>query len=375
MPNQKSQAQKRATIVVSSFCLIMLLSGTCLAQNVDQKFILLNQPDGQKEYRATLSVPQTLIEYYQSQDHQLYNKYDLSKFVTPSAFEPVADELHKIYSSDEDFANGVLMIVHQIPYVFSGPQKYPAEALADNLGDCDLFCFIAASILKAGGVDVVLLLYEEEAHMTLGINLQQEPSHVRTDVSFLTFDGKNYFVGECTGSFWGGYRVGECSDALQNAQAKIISIDDEESVAPDTVSCSIGFPESSSVSMSKDLVLVFGQQDCRISGFLSPSLANKNVTLYASSFTSSFAELATVSTDSFGRFSYVWDSPPGGIYTIVAGWSGDLTYGSSESSASQVVILPFYWLLIGATIICFLLVIVIRSLTHKKAKPQNPEID
>ncbi len=369
MTNQKSYARKSATIIVSLLCLLLLLSGTCLAQTVDQKFILLNQPDGPKEYRATLSVPPALVEYYQSQDHQLFNKYDLSKFVTPSAFESVANELHKIYSSDEDFANGVLMIVHQIPYVFSGPQKYPVEALSDNLGDCDLFCFIVASILKAGGVDVVLLLYEEEAHMTLGINLPQEPSDVRTDVSFLTFEGKRYYVGECTGSFWGGYRVGECSDALRNAQAKIISIDDEESVAPDTVSCSIGLPESSDISLSKDLVLVFGQQDCRISGFLSPSLANKNVTLYASSFTSSFAELATVSTDSSGRFSYQWNSPPGGIYTVVAGWSGDLTYGSSESSTSQVVILPLYWLLIGATIICFLIVIVIMSLTHKKTKP------
>jgi hypothetical protein len=375
MLTQKNYAKKSATIVVSSFCLLLLLSASCFAQTVEQRFILLNQPDGPKEYRATLSVPPALIEYYQSQDHQLYNKYDLSKFVTPSAFEPVADELHKIYSSDEDFANGVLMIVHQIPYVHSGPQQYPVEALAENVGDCDLFCFIAASILKAGGVDVVLLLYEQEAHMTLGINLQHEPSDIRTDVSYVVFEGKNYYVGECTGSFWGGYRVGECSDTIQNAQAKIISIDDAESAAPDHVSCSIGLPESSSVSLSKDLVLVFGQQACRISGFLSPSLANKNVTLYASSFTSSFAELATVSTDSTGRFSYVWDSPPGGIYTVVAGWSGDLTYGSSESSASQVVILPFYWLLIGAIIICFLTVIVIMSLTHKRTKTQNQEND
>jgi len=373
MSNQKRYAPKRATIIVSSLCLLLLLSGNCFAQTVDQRFILLNQPDGPKEYRVTLSVPQTLIEYYQSQDHQLYNKYDLSKFVTPSAFEPVADELHKIYSNSEDFANRVLMIAHQIPYVFSGPQKYPVEALSENLGDCDLFCFIAASILKAGGVDVVLLLYEEEAHMTLGINLQQEPSNVRTDVSFLKFEGKNYYVGECTGSFWGGYRVGECSDALQNAQAKIISIDDEESVAPGKVSCRIGLPESSDISLSKDLVLDFGLQDCRISGFLSPSLANKNVTLYVSSFTSSFAELVTVSTDSAGRFSYLWDSPPGGIYTVVAAWSGDLTYGSSESGTSQVVILPFYWLLIGATIICFLIVIVIRSLTNKRIKMPNIE--
>jgi hypothetical protein len=161
MLNQKSYAKKSATIVVSSLCLILLLSGSCLAQTIDQKFILLNQPNGPKEYRITLSVPQTLLEYYQSQDHQLYNKYDLSKFVTPSAFELVSDELRKIYSNDEDFANGVLMIVHQIPYVFSGPQKYPVESLSKNIGDCDLFCFIAASILKAGGVEVALLLYEQ----------------------------------------------------------------------------------------------------------------------------------------------------------------------------------------------------------------------
>jgi hypothetical protein len=375
MLNPKSYAKKSATIVVSSLCLILLISGSCLAQTIDQKFILLNKPNGPKEYRITLFVPQTLLEYYQSQDHQLYNKYDLSKFVTPSAFELVSDELRKIYSNDEDFANGVLMIVHQIPYVFSGPQKYPVESLSENVGDCDLFCFIAASILKAGGIDVALLLYEQEEHMTLGINLQQEPSNVRTDVSFLMSEGKKYYVGECTGSFRGGYRVGECSDNIQNAQAKLIAIENTESSSPDKVSCSIGLPDPSDISMSRDLVLVLGQQDCRITGFLSPKLANKNVTLYASSFTSSFAELATVSSDSTGRFTYEWDSAPGGIYTIVAAWSGDSTYASSESSTSQVVILPFYWLLIGAIMICFLIIIAIMSLTHKKRKTQNLEHD
>jgi hypothetical protein len=84
--------------------------------------------------------------------------------------KPVADSLSELYTDDEDFANGALMIVHQIPYEETTPAKYPLETMADDKGDCDLFACIAASIMKAGGLNVVLLHYKEEEHMNLGSN-------------------------------------------------------------------------------------------------------------------------------------------------------------------------------------------------------------
>ena len=95
------------------------------------------------------------------------------------------------------------MITHQIQYKESGPQKYPIETLMENEGDCDLFSFLAASIMKAGGIDVVLLLYEEEEHMNVGVNLPQEPNDARSNVYYFMHETKKYYAAECTGNFEG----------------------------------------------------------------------------------------------------------------------------------------------------------------------------
>ena len=62
-------------------------------------------------------------------------------------------------------------MVHQITYEEIAASKYPIETLADGKGDCDLFVYIAASILEAGGVPVVLLYYKDKLHMELAVDL------------------------------------------------------------------------------------------------------------------------------------------------------------------------------------------------------------
>jgi len=366
--------KKSAFIITASVLVILLiLPNICIAQNTEYTFVLFDQPDGSKIHQLTISTTQTLYEYYQNKDHKLDHKYDLSKFVTPNALQPVAEELWKIYNSEEDFVNGVLMITHQIPYNESSPQKYPIETIIENEGDCDLFCFIAASILKAGGIDVVLLLYEEAEHMTLGVNLQQEPNDARTETHFLTYEGKKYYVGECTGNFEGGWRVGECPDNIKGARARIIPLDDMELHAPDTISCSYSTPQVSSLFLSVSSKFVIGENNFQVMGFLAPALEGENVTIYASSFSSPLAKIATIITDSNGRFSYNWDSPPGGVYSIRANWSGDTNYAGSDGSISQVVIMPLLWLIVGALIFFFLIVLLIVSLATRGIETQKLE--
>ena len=171
------------TLLIS--LIILLVSSTCLAQNSEHMFVVLDQYDGTKTHQLSVSITQTLYEYYLDKDHLLNHRYDLSKFVTPDALEPVASELWSIYRNEEDFVNGVLMIAHQIPYKESGPQKFPIETIVENEGDCDLLSFLAASIIKSGGIDVVLLLYEGEEHMTIGVNLSHEPKDARTEVFYI----------------------------------------------------------------------------------------------------------------------------------------------------------------------------------------------
>ena len=365
--------QKLLTISIS-LILILFLSNTTLAQTSEHTFKLLNQPDGSKTYQLTISITETLYEYYQSRNHQLYNNNDLAKFVTPSPLEPVANDLWTIYNNPEDYANGVLMITHQIPYQESTPQKYPIETIQENEGDCDLFSILAASIMKAGGLDVTLLLFEDQEHMTVGVHLPETPNDARTAVSYFTHEEKRYFIAECTGNFENGWRVGECSDLIQGATAQIIPLDQiDEITSPDQVSSSYSSPQYSSLLMSVSTEFAIAQNDIQITGSLSPSLDGENITLYISSYNSALTKLATVETNSNGRFSHTWHSPPGGIYSIRANWSGDADYIGADSSISQIVIIPDQWLIMGATVLFFLIILLIVSLATRGNETPNME--
>jgi len=356
-----------------SLMLILLVSTTCLAQNVEHTFELLDQPDGSKTYQLTVSITQTIYEYYLDKNHRLDNNYDLSKFVTPGVFEPVANDLWSIYNNEEDFVNGVLMITHQIPYQESVPQKYPVETIIDHEGDCDLFSFLAASIIKAGGIDTVLILYEEEEHMTIGVNLQQEPNDIRSDIFYYTHEQKQYYVAECTGNFEGGWRVGECPDLIQGAKAQIIPLDNIEPSSPGQVYSSYSTPRYSSLYLSVPSKFVIAQKDIQIWGSISPGLEGENVTLYISTYGAPLTTLATTETDANGRYSHIWHSPPGGVYSIRANWSGDAEYAGADSEISQLVIIPFEWLMMGIIVVFFLIVFLILSLATRGNGAQKVE--
>ena len=167
---------------------VLLTFSPCWAQTYNQSYQLLNHPDGSIYYRLNVAIPQSLYEYYQSQSHRLSTNDDFAKFVTPYALKPIADSLWQIYTDDEDFTNGVLMLVHQIPYAETLPVKYPVETLVENNGDCDLFSYVAASILKAGGLDVVLLYYKTETHMNIGVNLSHEPYDARDKAYYVLYN-------------------------------------------------------------------------------------------------------------------------------------------------------------------------------------------
>jgi hypothetical protein len=294
--------------------------------------------------------------------------------VTPDALKPIADDLWTIYSNEEDFANGVLMILHQIPYLESDPQKYPVEIIAENEGDCDLFSLVAASIMKAGGLDVVLLLLEQQDHMLVGVHLPESPKDARSQVYFYRDEGKKYYVAETTGGNWErGWRVGECPEILQQATAKVIQLTNYEVSAPGQVSSSYTIPDSSALYMSLSTNFAVYQNDVEISGSLSPSLAGENVTLYISSMGSPLVMLATAVTDETGYYSHVWHAPPGGIYSVRANWSGDDDYSGADSSTFSLVVIPSELLTVGIIMIFFLAILIIVTLATRGKTSKNQE--
>jgi len=362
-------------IVVTLFLLVaFFLPNCCFAANYDYTYGLLDHPDGSTNYQLTVSVTSSLYEYYRSRDHNVYS-YDFAKFVTPSPLKPIADDLWSIYSDDEDFANGVLMIVHQIPYEESAPQKYPVETIVENEGDCDLFSFIAASVMKAGGLDVVLLLYETQSHMNVGVYLSSEPGDARSAVYYYTHDGKRYYTAECTGDDWrNGWRVGECPDLLKGAPARIITLEDCEQTSPGQVSSNYGVLDASSLSLAVSSRFVIAGSTVTMSGSISPALSGRKITLYVSSGGSRLSVLVEVTTDSDGRYSYTWNPSSAGTYSIRASWSGDADYAGADSSICTLTVVPLEWLMIGITIIVLLTVLVVVTIATRRKPPEETMI-
>ncbi|MEM3700491.1 MAG: Ig-like domain-containing protein [Candidatus Bathyarchaeia archaeon] len=346
----------------------------CLAETYSISYQILDEPEGSTYYRLNVEIQQSLYEYYSGKSHTLSSNADFAKFVTPYSLKPIADNLWKICSDDEDFANGVLMIVHQIPYEITEPAKYPIETMMENKGDCDLFSFIAASIMKAGGLDVVLLYYKDKIHMNVGVSLSHTPYDARGQIYYVIHNNVKYYIAECTGYFQDGWRVGECPESLKQASVEIITLESCETWSPGQVSASYKTLIASTISLTVSPTYIISQGTVTLNGEISPALQNKTVTIYISVNNSPWKVLGATTTDSNGRFTYVWNVETySGVCFIRASWSGDYDYAGADSPIQTITVLSmFFVLLLAATMILVCMGMII-FVTSRQAQPKMPE--
>jgi hypothetical protein len=378
----KTTKQRLTSLLIAIIVLFMLSSllPPGLSDNYSITYQLLNHPDGTTYYSLNVTVPQSLLEYYTARSHTLNSQNDFAKFVTPHALQPIADSLKQIYTNNEDFVNGVLMIVHQIPYEVTIPPKYPVETIEDNKGDCDLFSFIAASIIKASSLKVVLLYYEHEEHMNIGVNLPQSPQDARTDVSFVTNNGEKYYVAECTSDKWQtGWRIGECPTDLKNATPQVITLENTEQETTGQVSASYKTLTASSITLTASSSFLVQGTAVTFSGTLSPNLQNENVTIYIRADTSPWTVLDEAATDSEGHFTYAWIADTSGTCYVRATWSGNDNYAVADSPIQSLTILSTFFLalivlttvLVSIGLVAFIMG---RQAQPGISEPQPPEI-
>jgi hypothetical protein len=374
------QKLSRILIIITVLLIISYLLPYCLSESYSRSYQLLDHPDGSQHYRLNVAISESLYEYYRekSQFNKPTSINEFDEFVTPYALKPIADRLWEIYTDDEDFANGVLMIVHQIPYEETAPTQYPVETMVENRGDCDLFSFIAASIMYAGGLDVVLLYYESKSHMNVGVRLSHIPRDVRGQAYYVTYKDIRYYIAECTGGEWeSGWRVGECPIHLRQADAQIITLENIEQWSPGQVSASYKTLASSTMSLEVSSTFVLQGSSVTLSGQLIPTLQNKTVTIYTKTNNLPWIVLGTVTTDSAGRFKYVLNISEWGICYVRVSWSGDNDYAGADSQIQSIVIVPTFLilLLIIAVLICVGTVVffVSRQSRQKAQEPQPPE--
>ena len=351
-----------------------------LADSSSFSYQLLEHVSGSTHYGLNVIVPESLQEYYAAKSHALSNERDFAKFVTPYALQPIAASLREIYADNEDFANGALMIVHQITYQETAPPKYPVETMVTGQGDCDLFSFIVASIVKGGGLDVVLLYYEQEAHMNIGINLPTAPKDARGEVFYVTSGNTKYYVAECTGGNWQeGWRVGECPEGLKQANTQVITLENCEQTATGQVSAS--YRTLTTAALTLEISATFAVQGSTIvlSGQLSPTLQDKNITLYIRANNSPWTVLDTILTDSSGRFNYAWNIEAGGVCYIRASWSGDNDYSVTDSPVRTITSLSMFFVMLLVIVVILVAIgaaafLMTRHSQQEVPEPQPPEV-
>jgi hypothetical protein len=376
----KAKTSKTLLMTVTVLLVFSYLAPYGLAANYSQSYQLLNKPGGSTYYRLNVTVQQSLYDYYLGKSHTLTSNNDFAKFVTPYALEPIADRLWGIYTDDEDFVNGVLMITHQIPYEVTAPSKYPVETIINNEGDCDLFSFIAASIIKAGGTDVLLLYYESKAHMNIGVSLSHAPNDARGQASYVTYNSTRYYVAECTGGNWQtGWRVGELPTDLEQAQVQVITLESSEPSSVGQVSASYNTLAASTMSLAASASYLIQEGTVTISGHLSPALQNATVVIYVETNSASWAVLGTTTTDSNGRFAYAWRAESAGVCFVRASWFGNENYAGADSPIQTVTILSTFFVLLlamTAILVCAGIAVFLmsRRAGQRIEEPQPPEV-
>ncbi|MGB9842159.1 MAG: Ig-like domain-containing protein [Candidatus Bathyarchaeales archaeon] len=367
-------AHAKTAIAFTIALVIVSTIAVAHAQDHTITYQLLNHPDGKTTYKLNVAIPETLREYYAEKNHRSASPSDFPKFVTPYALKPISDSLREIYHDEEDFANGVLMIVHQITYVETKPAKYPVETMVDGQGDCDLFSYIAASIMKAGGLDVVLLYYEKQVHMNIGVHLSSPPKDTRENAYYIAYNGRKYYIAECTGGNWkSGWRVGECPEDLKKVSAKVVTLEDSEQVAPGQVSASFTTVTPSYLSL-ETLNIAIQNSVITIHGQLTPAVPNENVTLYASINGSPLKIIGTTVTQPNGSFKYTWTATTSGLHTVQASWAGNDLYAGALSATETVMVIPlFLTALIGVAIIAAIIGLVAGFMAkHKQQEMIEP---
>ncbi|MBN1358073.1 Ig-like domain repeat protein [Candidatus Bathyarchaeota archaeon] len=330
-------------VLLVSVMLLVLVTPRSFAGNYDLTFSSQVQ-FGLVSHELHVSIPSSLYEYYQGKNPKLVDDNEYATLVTPDAVKPIANSIRNLTldstRSDEEFANAVLSLVHQIPYA-DCDVMYPVETLVENLGKCDTLSLLAASIMKAGGLDVVLLYFKGVHHINVGVHLPYEPHTTWwwQPATGYELNGTKYWIAECTPAM--EWKVGDMPPLLEGEQPWIISLENSEETSPAYVSAKPGGPLNSSsisINISPEISSISSQKrTLTISGSLSPAYPNETISVYFSQDGISYSAGKTL-TDNLGNYSYSWNLTSTGTHYIRTSWSGDVNYTGADSDILTVFI-------------------------------------
>ncbi len=337
---------KTSILVVICILLLGFIMPISAAGNYEKTYSFQFQY-GLLNQKMYVAVPPSLYNHYGNMSHAVNCGADYAQLVTPQAVEPIAENIKKITrtlpNSDEQFADAVLTLVHQIPYVITGA-KFPVETIVNNSGDCVGLSLLAASIMKAEGLDVVLISYTgiNPGHVNVGVYLPYTPAYhnILMAPTGYEYNNKTYWIAEATPET--NWKVGDQSGMLSNAKIEIIPLDNVENSTCGHVSASLGnelFTSSLSVSLSqKPTNDQNTSRGLTISGLLEPNFTEQQVEICVQN--GSLCDYFETTTDSCGNYALSWNFTSAGTYYITASWSGAANYAGADSETLAVFVGP-----------------------------------
>ncbi|MEM2226548.1 MAG: hypothetical protein QXY42_04270, partial [Candidatus Bathyarchaeia archaeon] len=284
--------------------------------------------------------------------------------------EPIAKRLRAIYgNNDEDFANGVLMLIRQLQYRKRNA-SYPVETLADGYGDCDCFSLLAASIMVAGGLSVILAIYED--HMMIGVHLRNPPTWNRSDYYYWEYGNLRYYVAETTGNdpirWRQGWRVGELPKDYIGVRAWLIDCKYAKRTAPGSVVAKLKRHLTLFVTTANGLFGTIIQINGEVDPPIYPTL------YYRKAGDVYWRSLERLDYWYEGRFKHTWTVDMWGLLSIKAATPETEDFLESESFVITVPVWSLFpYVLPITTISCFVTAILaIFLFWRKKTRPVIP---
>jgi hypothetical protein len=186
-----------------------------------------------------ISIAYKTYEDYHNRFHPKWDERNLTsaeEYITneDTIVNQIVESVRNQTTGEEELANALLDFVQyknislSMRYYPTTELKYPIETLVEMGGDCDAHSFLYATLMKAAGFDVLLLLSKEPIdgslrHVATAVHLASPPTHSlpEYDDKVITLEEQEYYFAETTS--W-NYRVGDYPTPLQNVDFYIIEI-------------------------------------------------------------------------------------------------------------------------------------------------------
>jgi hypothetical protein len=194
---------------------------------------------GTDQQMMNLSIPYETYEAYHTRSHPVWDNQGLTsarEYITynDTIVNQIAETIRNQTKGKEELANALLDFVQyknialSIRYYPTTELKYPVETLVEMGGDSNAHAFLYATLMKAAGFEVLLLLSKEPVdngppYAATAIHLANPLMHSLPEYEdkVLTYEGKEFYFAETTS--W-NYRVGDFPLWLRNADFYTISV-------------------------------------------------------------------------------------------------------------------------------------------------------